>query len=415
MRSGTAGARGLLPAAILAALLALPAAPSGAGEEAVMGNVAGPGEFPLLRKLGSIESDLQVLGIILNGGFGGGGRPALLDPSDRAEFLVRVRDMEACAGEILEALEGGSFQESTLVEDALRSVGSARRNLATARDFLEEDGLELAILRVLGRSLEDVRASRTALGGIRSRRGDEDAYALPDGPPCNQAITFEGRRDRRLEKTFAWKRDGDRKSVSDSLKVERTPSGGTPLVSLAAKRERTPRNHYHSFRGKRRADGTSFGFYSMEREWRGPFEYGFTAGLFRAPKSLDPYRGNAFLGVEVDVKGSSPLEFFSTGVRFAVLDEAGTQTGIQVFANGNGTPAGDLFLPGETRVDVRVVYDGSAFEAFVRPAGAPENAFTSFATWTHGGSGVVWVGGVGVANFEPRTELGIDDLYAAPR
>jgi hypothetical protein len=145
----------------------------------------------------------------------------------------------------------------------------------------------------------------------------------------------------------------------------------------------------------------------------GPFEVEFSAGLFR--KARKTHSPDARVTVEFDVRGSDPLDFFVVSSRY-VPAEGATPSGVQVFTGSTGGVArGDLFLPGATAADVRVVFENGRFDVAARPLGGALEDYAPVGSFQHGDAGELWTLGVGASRLRKGTELGIDDLVLTPR
>lgn len=203
----------------------------------------------------------------------------------------------------------------------------------------------------------------------------------------------------------------DAKDARARVATARVPNDRT--AASPSKRARVRKNRYLSFRAKRKKVEDGSIVLDMGREWRGPFEFGYTGGVFRDDPDPLLYRGTTFVGMEVQRQGAPTLEFFSANARYLSQDDAGNSTGVQVFAASHTGNHGSRFFPGVERVDVKVVYENDTFEMFAKPAGAGASAFLSVGTFEPGPlPGAVWIGSLGANNLAGKTEMGIDDVFA---
>jgi hypothetical protein len=302
----------------------------------------------------------------------------------------------------------GPLQASTNAAACAGSLRSAREHDEDARDRLDaERPNRRKIRKEIDRANADkARALLQLQGVIVAPTEGEQAYRVPDSsrPYETTAYSNEGSADRDLERFRGAKLDG-----SGGLRPRmRRPDQSRPPSA----QKQAPKNHVLAFDAPA-GNTNAFGFFNLDRELVGPFRYRFTAGNFeKAPKDDVYLDSTSFVGVEVDVIGSSPLEFFSIGTRYVVT--AGPTRGVQVFANSRGASHGNRFVPDVQAVDVKVEFQGGTFRASVKPRGATDDQFVEFATYARGVADERWVGGMGGASFSGRRVLGIDDLFIEP-
>jgi hypothetical protein len=322
-----------------------------------------------------------------------------------AMWLARAGDALALAGGVADAqgLEGstsGYFASRRIAEAQIEDIDWTARLRGERR--IERARLLRSLERVDG--LKD-RALLELQGTMTTGGEDGQVYRVPDAPQpyATTAYANEGRADQELVR-----RRGATYDKSGGLRPRHRSPDKTPPPPQKA----PPRNHVLAFQAPAGAT-SAFGFFTLNRELRGPFRYRFTAGNFeKAPKDDVYLDSTSFVGVEVDVIGSSPLEFFSIGTRYVVT--AGPTRGVQVFANSRGGSHGSHFLPDVQAVDVRVDFVGGTFLASVKPHGAPDDQYFEFAMHDRRVADEVWVGGIGGAQFSGKRVLGVDDLFLEP-
>lgn len=321
------------------------------------------------------------------------------------------RGIEALMGAsdcLATADSGGRLQRTTSRDTVDARIDRAISNDQKGNGRIEGGKPRAKIVRSIEAANREKTTALLALQGIvADPREDEQAYLVPGAPQqyATTAYTNEGAADRDLERRRGARYDGSGGLRPRPRRPDTAPRPPSPEKAA-------PRNHVLAFQAPPGAQ-SAFGFFNLDRELRGPFRYRFTAGNFeRAPRDDVYLDSNSFVGVEVDVVGSSPLEFFSIGTRYVVT--TGPVRGVQVFANSRGQSHGSRFLEGVQAVEVRVDFADGTFRASVKPRGAADDQYVEFAVYARGDASETWVAGMGGASFSGKRVLGIDDLFLEP-
>lgn len=379
------------------------------------GNVSGEFEAPIVDRIAEVQTRIEDLATALDLLLAG---PGGLSDVDITGIRGTIRDLdEFIRDDVLERLrlvDPASFQDSTNAAAAIKALSDLAFDLRGHLQLLGFTSDPVKLRKAVERLQDDVTTFRTGavraglamLGLAPNSRGkpSPDTFVADDGG-VEAKVDFESKGQRRPEKGMHWRPDLQearskvRRLRSEVLHKDGATKKGARNVGVS---------RVLTFRPKTKRTQDAFGFLDMNRDLRGPFVWSFTAGVFTDDPDPALHRGNAFIGMELSALGATPDDTFSVNVRYTAPEDA--QAGVQVFAASPGGFHGNLFLPGEQLVDVKVEYDGSAFDVFVKPFGAPDNVFLQVGTYAHGGQDVVWHAGVGVNNLSGRTELGIDDI-----
>lgn len=145
-----------------------------------------------------------------------------------------------------------------------------------------------------------------------------------------------------------------------------------PSIALGplAKASKGPTNRYVAMTAKKGSSG-ALGFTRVPYDLWAPFDMSLEFGIYR--EDLAAGLGTGIFGIELDARGSEPLEFYGCFAQFI-------QDGLNVFVSKRGpgdsgaSNVGQHFFPGARRVEVFVAHDGASLVFRARPAdtvGAP--------------------------------------------
>lgn len=175
--------------------------------------------------------------------------------------------------------------------------------------------------------------------------------------------------------------------------------GGWPSVRTrtapAGKRfDLTGGDHYLAVTGKRKGSGNLF-WRQIDRDLWPPFRWECRAGKF------DPAsEGDGVACLEIDVRGTSPPEFFSVCVE-------PVESGAHVFATSErGVALGQRLLSGADVVDLAIEHDGQTITFLARPEG--EGSYQTIATTVMGAPAKAFIPSLLVTRQSKGEELGFD-------
>ncbi len=364
---------------LFAAFVAGPAS----AQETVRGNVNGEVEQPIVDK---ILECIELERFAFDEAFSvPQGQP--LPPEQDAAVEELVDKATVCLfdaiGMLESAVPGGNLQPGSNAAAAIESLTKARKGDFKTLAALRRERPAGTIVKMLQKS---IGAKRSALTFLQAGAVDPQAIepsAAPDGLgfPMDEA-------GRLFLRAFGL--DAEDARVSSGTDDSQAPQAKRFV------------DRYAAFSAKKRAMD-AFGFLTVPRRLRGPFQARVTSGSFTDDEDARAALGTAFACIEFDVVGSDPLVFLAVCAR-PVND------GVQVFATSPTGSQGQAFLSGTDRAVLDVVYDGTTFTCRARrPADAPD-AWTTFATWTRAQGADTWTAGIGAAQLSGAALLGHDDL-----
>lgn len=393
--------RAALAAAVFAAVAVTPAPAE------VTGNVNGEAEDPIIKSIGECydaeeQAYLVVNQVVLTGA-------KKMPEAFGVAFLGHMTEAIDCLTAARDAVASdGPYQPNTLSDKALKDLDAALKLDILARSVAQAQGDLKFVMRTLLKATSLKSSAAYALASISTSRRDLAAIAantVPIGTFTKDGGDIKSTKDAvKVAKSNIEDGSGDVNGVKGTVKKEPEPffSALTSALTLAAEAPPAP-NKYYSFEGTGSSPG--YMFKSFGRRLFGPFEVRFQVGMFDPRFPGDT--GSAC--IELDLEGSSPLQYFATcGRRIS--------GGVQVFAQGNDGAAGNTFFEGAAVVEVVIAYDGTTFTCSAKPRGASDEDLVPFATYSGLPQGeTALIGGLGASGMTKGAPIGLDEIFVTAK